>query len=373
MASVSLRGNLEDFGIAEVFQLVGQQRKTGILEFSRKGQRVRIAFDRGAVVSAAPIGPHPHWALGDMLVRTGRLTRERVEELHRECKASAHTPQRLAVSKGWLSDEDVEEIEVLLTRDTIFAILRWSGGSFDFQAQEVKHDRDPEKLLGAEQILMDALRTADEWQTFADQVPSDDIVFRSVGSFQDYRGKCPTELSHRLDAAERVFRLTDGRLTARRVIDLSLLGTFDGTRILADLRRAGVIEPVERAEVRRVRLRLPSAKRGAFLRARLAEAVALGLLVWVVALALPEKPDPDTSPGFAIRRAPLEFARSSHEARRVRQALETYRYSQGRWPVDLSELERRGMLESGALATPEGRPYYYSRRADGPLLLAPAR
>ena len=93
MASVSLRGNLKDFGIAEVFQLVGQQRKTGILEFSRKGQRVQIVFDRGAVVSAAPIGPHAHWALGDMLVRTGRLTRERVEELHRECKASAHTPQ----------------------------------------------------------------------------------------------------------------------------------------------------------------------------------------------------------------------------------------------------------------------------------------
>ena len=30
--AVALRGNLQDFGIAEVFQLIGQQRKTGTLE-----------------------------------------------------------------------------------------------------------------------------------------------------------------------------------------------------------------------------------------------------------------------------------------------------------------------------------------------------
>ena len=57
--SVSLRGNLEDFGIGEIFQLIGQQRKTGILEFSSKRVQIRIRFDRGAVVSAAPVGPRP--------------------------------------------------------------------------------------------------------------------------------------------------------------------------------------------------------------------------------------------------------------------------------------------------------------------------
>ena len=49
--SVALRGNLEDFGIADVFQLVGQQRKTGILEFTgTDGRQVQLRFDRGAVV-----------------------------------------------------------------------------------------------------------------------------------------------------------------------------------------------------------------------------------------------------------------------------------------------------------------------------------
>ena len=43
--STALNGNLKDFGIAEVFQLIGQQRKTGILEISGEEERIRIAFD----------------------------------------------------------------------------------------------------------------------------------------------------------------------------------------------------------------------------------------------------------------------------------------------------------------------------------------
>lgn len=50
--AVALRGNLQDFGIAEVFQLIGQQRKTGTLDVSCKSQGLRLAFDE---VMAAPI------------------------------------------------------------------------------------------------------------------------------------------------------------------------------------------------------------------------------------------------------------------------------------------------------------------------------
>ena len=54
--TVALSGSLRDFGIADVFQLIGQQRKTGVLEFtSDAGDGVQLRFDRGNVVSAAPV------------------------------------------------------------------------------------------------------------------------------------------------------------------------------------------------------------------------------------------------------------------------------------------------------------------------------
>ena len=179
--SVGLHGNLGDFGIAEVFQLIGQQRKTGVLELLHGNESVEFCFDRGAVVSAAPVGTRPHAALGEMLVRCGQLTRERVDELYQECDAGAHVLPLLAVAREWITRPEVFGIEDLLTRETFFAVLRWTHGSFRFRAQEVEHPRRFDDLLGAEQILMDGLRMMDEWQSFSELVPSDELVFRRSG------------------------------------------------------------------------------------------------------------------------------------------------------------------------------------------------
>jgi len=50
--TVALHGNLQDFGIGEVFQLIGQQRKTGVLEVRGEQGEVELRFDSGGVVAA---------------------------------------------------------------------------------------------------------------------------------------------------------------------------------------------------------------------------------------------------------------------------------------------------------------------------------
>jgi len=64
-------------------------------------------------------------------------------------------------------------------------------------------------------------------------------------------------------------------------------------------------------------------------------------------------------------------ARAAFEAERVRKALEAYRFEIGRWPERLEELVVAGYLEAGALTLSEGTPYYYARRGDEAVLLAP--
>ena len=121
--SVGLRGVLRDFGIAEVFQLIGQQRKTGVLEIEQGERQVGLLFDSGSVLSAAPLGAHPDEPLGDMLVRCGLLTPERLDELARERRTALQNLPQLLVDKGILSAQQIEEIDDLLTRETIFEVL----------------------------------------------------------------------------------------------------------------------------------------------------------------------------------------------------------------------------------------------------------
>ncbi len=371
--SVALRGNVKDFGIAEVFQLIGQQRKTGILELSGQGQQVQLVFDCGAVVSAAPVGPRPHEALGEMLVRCGLLPRKRVEDLHRECAASAQSLPRLARESG-LGAAELDAIQDLLTRETIFQILRWEAGSFDFSAKQVDHGRSLDALLGAEQILMDGLRMVDEWQSFADLVPSDDLVFRRCAEFDVYRQAATGDPAPQLEAAGRVYRLVDGRMSVRRIIDISLLGSFDATRALASLRRAGVIELLGAEAARQLqrRLRRGVTLRRSQLRAVLPALACLGLLGVAVGALRQRAPEP-ALPGLALEPQAVAAARDAHTARGVRHALDAFRFVEGRWPRHLGELEARGLGVPEPLAGAGARPYYYTHREGAALLLAPER
>jgi hypothetical protein len=381
--SVALRGNLQDFGVGEVFQLIGQQRKTGVLEVAGEGERIQLRFDHGSVVSAAPVGAHDHAGLGEMLVRCGLLTPERLEELERERTTTLLPLPRLLVSKQILGMPEIEQIEDLLTQETIFALLRRESGSFHFTAQAVTHERESQHLLGAEQILMDGLRMVDEWRSFADALPSESTVFRRVASFEKFRAGAKRESTARLAAAERVFLLIDGRLSVRRVIDLSRLGTFEASRWIAQFSRGGLIVPVAQEEIEHARRQL---QRAAPEPTRLRSQIALGLpFAAALALLAVAAWGPRPASREPLLRKPLAEAQESFEVLRVRNALEAYHRAQvlvqeaqggagearEAWPESLDVLVREGFLAPDALTPMRARPYYYAHRASGAELLGP--
>jgi len=361
---VALRGNLTDFGIAEVFQLIGQQRKTGFLDVRSGGETMQLAFDAGGVVWARPEVGAEEAVLGDRLVRCGLLTQEKLDELWRASEASARPIGALAVETGAVAAADVEQVEDLITDETIFTVLRARNGSFDFSAQSVRHERSSEKLLAAEQILMDGLRRVDEWQTFATLVPSGETVFERTGKIEGLREGGPR--------LEQVYALVDGRLPAQRVIDLSRLGLFDATRALAELHKERIIAPLSGRHARVRSRRGERRPRPVVERARwwLAAAFPLTLLSLVVSTILGQARVVEGPRVFPISRAPLDQARAAFEKRGVRHAIEAERMLSGRWPSSLTPAETEGSALH-ALTPADVDEYYYVRRGNGIILLAP--
>jgi hypothetical protein len=371
--ATALRGNLRDFGIGEVFQLIGQQRKTGILEVERTGEKIRMGFLEGAVAWAAPVGPHEDAALGDMLVRVGLLTPARLVELEQRLQESDETLQRLLTQEGDLDGGEIAAIGELVTSETIFSLLRLNEGSFHFTAQRIPRDRASSKPLPAEQILMDGLRMVDEWRAMDGTVLRDDTVFERVGRFEIYREMSEESSPEELALAEKLFLMIDGRLTVRRIIDLSRLGTFEGSRILSRLHGMGVIEPIE-AEVlatthqrRRPRESAPT-RVGLRLAAAAVPFAFLFFAAWLaisrVGFAAAEEPN-------SLDRDPQRQAEMAFATRRLRNMAEAYRFATGDWPRALEDIAAQGWLPSGALAGADEHPYYYVRRGNEVLVLAP--
>src|SRR5688572_28395120 len=108
--SVALHGNLRDFGIGEVFQLIGQQQKTGVLEVTDGQVSLRIAFEGGAVIQGDRVGAYEQAALGDMLVRTGLITPQRLVALERQIAERSEQLESLLLESRELSAEQLDEI-----------------------------------------------------------------------------------------------------------------------------------------------------------------------------------------------------------------------------------------------------------------------
>jgi hypothetical protein len=373
--SVALHGNLKDFGIAEVFQLIGQQRKTGTLVVGEDAEAIFLAFDEGRVVRGGLSGSRSEREpLGQQLVRSGYLTRDQLEDLQSESERSARPLSDLLLATGLIELGTLETVQHLLTRETVFDVIRRQHGNFHFTAEQIVHDTKPENLLGAEQILMDGLRMLDEWQTFADVVPSEDVIFRRIGNLESARALTKGDADSRLGHAERVIQLVDGRLSVRRVIDLSRLGTFEATRALAELRQAGVIDLVtqrksasrrSRRSIRPIRI-LPT------LRTALASALPFVVLGFMAFSEIPKASQANSLSGSAI---PSRFEHRlgrRFELELVRGLVETRFFETGAYPIALEEIAEEAVLESRSLTKSRLADYYYAVRDDEVVLLAPA-
>ncbi len=373
--SVALHGNLRDFGIAEVFQLIGQQRKTGTLVVGEGEDAIFLAFDNGRVVRGGPIGTRlAREPLGPQLVRSGYLTRDQLGDLQLESERSARPLSDLLLATGLIEADTLEQMQHLLTKETVFDVMRRTGGDFNFTAEPVAHDTKPENLLGAEQILMDGLRMLDEWQTFSSIVPSEDMIFRRIGNLATARAVTKGDADARLGNVERVLQLVDGRLSVRRIVDLSRIGTFEATRALAELRQAGVIDAVAVSKKKAPRASLGARRRRPILpmlRAALATALPLAALGYLAMTSLERATPTGGLPGSALPARSVEQFGGRYEAELIRNRLETHFFETGRYPARLEELlaSDSGWLES--LAPSRLGDYYYRVRGDDVVLLAP--
>ncbi len=377
--SIALHGNLRDFGIGEVFQLIGQQRKTGVLQVRGSLGEVELRFEDGNVVSAAPVGSFEDEALGDLSVRCGALPREAYATAAR-ARAAAGDGLRSHLLETGLALSALHEVEALLTRETLFSLLCWEDGSFRFVSQPIPHDHPHDSLIAAEQFLMDGLRMLDEWRALEAERPAEAQVFRRRGSIEDYRRSPAARTSSWPAETERLLLLVDGRSSVRRVIDLSRLGTFLGMRVLVDLARDGWIEPLGGAEggiaagvARRRGLRPRRAAAIGMPFAALALLAALAVAGSGAGVGVGVESGGSGRAALAIEHRPLADARAAAEAARVRHLALAAALVRGRAVDSLAELPAWPDGEGRALTAEAAAAYYQAHRDGGALILAPDR
>jgi hypothetical protein len=349
---MSLQGVLADFGVAEVFQLIGQQRKTGVLEVEHDQQTLEVYFQDGLVLRARSVEETASGPLADFLLRTGCVSESTFADAQRKQKETLEPLPDILVASGAIRAEDLARMARLASGEALFELFLWEEGSFRFRPEEVRAEPGDE-AVGAEQVLLDALRMRDEWTAVRQAMPDLStalIPSVDIEEFRVRREAVAEEAGLPPEDLERLFRLADGRLSAQRVIDLARLGTFAGAKALCAMRRAGMVRADARgrgASTRRDASAAAAAGRSWAGLLFLAIGAALAAFLWM---------RPGSAPEPWIPADGLSLARDLAEEEQVRFALEAARWAAGGYPRALADAPMSPQLPAR---------YIYERSADG--------
>jgi hypothetical protein len=381
---MALEGTIRDFGLPDIFQLIGLQRKTGILTLKNEKDQVTVAFENGMVVAADSSTKRLEDRLGNVLVKQGKLTKERLDDALSTQKATLQRLGHVLVSQHAITDKDLKEAITVQISQLVFKVFRWRDGEYHFAPTDtVDYDRENFAPMSADFILMEGIRMVDEWPIIEKKIPSMDIVFRTAvdpstievavadpatGEVKKSAASASNKIRLSRDE-ERVFRKVDGTRTVQGIVDSSGLSEFDSCRILFDLLNRNLISPVGRgAKATETSRRdvVVSSTPGYLL----AAAAVLLALVGISARAATPFAVVGLSPYLQSTYDRMLQGVLYNRLERLDRAVVAYHLSQGTTPGTLEEVASRGLVDRSYIKDPWARPYHYALTSTGYLLSA---
>ncbi|MFN8572863.1 MAG: DUF4388 domain-containing protein [Gemmatimonadaceae bacterium] len=236
---MAIEGPLRELGIHDVFQLLDLSRKTGRLRVSsalRDNEGV-VHFLGGRIVAASMrSNPYP---IGQILVRAGRLSPERLEEARtlQQVPEEQRRIGEILVAMGAVTARELERHVHQQIEAVVFELLSWEEGFFSF-AESAGEDLPVETVRGvsAEALLMEGARRIDEWARIADVVPDVDMV--PVYAAVDPAHPSRLEL---LPSEWEILVAVDGVSDIRAVASMLGRSDFDVAKVMYGLVSTGVL------------------------------------------------------------------------------------------------------------------------------------
>jgi hypothetical protein len=390
---VALEGTLRDFSLSDIFQLIGLQRKTGVLTLRSKEDVVTVSFLDGKVVGADSLNKRLEDRLGQVLLKTGAVTKP---ELDAALKTQMETLERLGhilLERSVISREELKKAFEKQILQIIYRVFRWQDGDYHFsQESSVDYDAELVTAIGSESILMEGARMLDEWPIIEKAIPHREVVFVATQAARqaevsteresddieafdiDLEPVLPTPSASghvRISPVERdIVALIDGVATVDEIVRNSPYGEFDTCKALYTLLTRSLIRQATREEMTRAaQLAATAAAPQPSWRPRFPWLVfvLLSFLVATIFLAPHNPGDPLLGPGPKLvprLRSAASWARMAG----IWRVLQARAYLIGSYPETLAELSRERFLTPDELLDPWGWSYRYILREQSVLL-----
>ena len=232
---MALRGNLRDFTITQLLNLVNLAKKTGTLVVDGPNEQAQLAFREGKLAFA----------------RMGREDNRLATVLHKANKLSVNQYRIIVERAGQMTDKelglvlinagDVSQEDILLNlqgyfNDVVRRLFTWVEGGFRFEAELLPPDDRINVRLDLENIIIEGSRQMREWEQLQDEIPSLDMALKFT--------ERPLKNVNLSVEEWRVVSFINPKNTIRQIAGANKMSDLDIRRIVYGLLQAGLVEVV---------------------------------------------------------------------------------------------------------------------------------
>ena len=228
---MSFRGELREFELPDIMQLIASQQKAGWLKIISKGD-CRFVFFRDGKITSTKNPAEDSDPLEEYISRKAILTEDQADRVAAVRRKTGLDVQDVLVKEGLLTADEIQEIFEAMVEQDIFDLMTIRSGTYEFETEE-RPDPLPEGALAAEigPILMEGARKADEISEMRRALGPEDGVLVLTSA-----GREPEEAS---EDETRVLALVNGVRPIEMVLEESGLDRYTATRLLFDCARKG--------------------------------------------------------------------------------------------------------------------------------------
>ena len=238
---MALKGNLRDFTISQLLNLINLAQKTGTLVVEGPNQAAWVAFREGKL-AYAQIGKEDS-SLASILYQSSRLNASQ----HRLIKERAGQMSDkelglLLINANYISQQDILSSLQGHFTGIVQCLFTWGEGFFRFENNLLPPDGKIMVRVNLENIILEGTRKLREYEHLQDEIPSLDMALK----FAERPGTNIRNLSLSVDEW-RVVSFINPKNSIRQIATTTKKSDLEIRRIVYGLLQAGVVELIRPA------------------------------------------------------------------------------------------------------------------------------
>ena len=236
---MALKGNLRDFTITQLLNLINLARKTGTLVIEGPTDTARVAFREGKL-SYAQYGQEDA-SLTSILFRNHKISQSQYRVLKE--RASQMTDKELGlllINAGYLTQEDILSSLQKYAVDVVRRLFTWVEGFFRFEPElAFLSDGKITVKVDLENLIIEGSRQLREWEQLQEEIPSLEMALK-------FTARPGTDLKNiNLSVEEwRVVSYVNPKNTMNQIARTVKMNDLEIRRVVYGLLQAGLVEIV---------------------------------------------------------------------------------------------------------------------------------